>query len=136
MQFDFGRSLPINVDEAVRRAEARRHDTGVYYRSGRIGRARAHRRRCVKQRIGDERGAEYAEPVQSVLTLSSRKSGCCRRVNSTAKPCSRWRTTRPWVFPSVTSAPIGGRWSLETAAPESDMSITRHDRLEPSGSIR
>src|ERR1700761_1879806 len=45
--------------------------------------------------------------------LSSRKSGCCRRVNSMAKPFSRCLTTRPWTWPRVTTAPIGGRCSVE-----------------------
>jgi len=34
------------------------------------------------------------------------------RVNSTANPLSRWRTTRPCTLPSVTSVPMDGRWPV------------------------
>jgi hypothetical protein len=43
------------------------------------------------------------------VTFSSRKSGCCRRVNSIAIPSSRWRTTRPVVLPMVIGPPSSGR---------------------------
>jgi len=62
--------------------------------------------------------------IHGLVTFSSRKSGCCSRVNSTAKPPSIWRTTRPGVFPSVIKAPIGGtvslatKWPLESAVAE------------------
>ena len=72
--------------------------------------------------------------VYGPVTFSSRKSGCCMRVNSTAKPPSMWRTTRLGVLPSVISVPTSGRCSLEIAAPESDMSTMRQMTAVPSGS--
>ena len=46
--------------------------------------------------------------VYGPVTFSSRKSGCCMRVNSTAKPPSIWRTTRLGVLPSVIRVPASG----------------------------
>ena len=51
---------------------------------------------------------ELRRGVYGPVTFSSRKSGCCMRVNSTAKPFSTWRTTRLGVLPSVISAPTSG----------------------------
>jgi len=59
-------------------------------------------------RNGGELEAYRGGGVYGPVTFSSRKSGCCMRVNSTAKPLSMWRTTRLGVLPSVISVPISG----------------------------
>src|SRR5450631_3084481 len=48
------------------------------------------------------------------------------RENSTAKPLSRWRTTRPGALPTRTTDPIEGRLRLTTATPETDRSTMAH----------
>ena len=85
----------------------------------------------LPRRVRQRRAGSSPGPM-----ASSRKSGCCSRVNSTAKPSSRWRTTRPGTLPSVTSAPIGGRWSVATPAPDCDTSMIRQLTLRPLGRIR
>jgi hypothetical protein len=69
------------------------------------------------------------------VTFSSKKSGCCNRVNSIANPPSTWRTTRPGVFPSVIKAPIGGIVSLAIPAPKSDRSTIRQVTEVPFGMV-
>ena len=66
----------------------------------------------------------------SALSRSLRSSGVR---NSMAKPSSKWRTTRPFIRPSVTGEPIEGlRW-LRRPAPDSEMSITSQACSRPPG---
>ena len=59
-----------------------------------------------------DRGANWrGRGAYPPVIFSSRKSGCCSRTNSTAKPSSIWRTTRLGVLPMVMRAPMSGRWS-------------------------
>ena len=106
-------------------------DTNQYCKSLRVPMFREHRSCCgmtpeiafhrarspdvlTQLRLGTRSGLQRWGSVSNrwlypPVTFSSRKSGCCKRVNSTANPSSMWRTTRPCTLPSVTSAPIGGR---------------------------
>jgi hypothetical protein len=69
----------------------------------------------------------------SEATIALSSSGFWTRENSTAKPLSRWRTTRPAAFPTRTVDPICGRLRLTTATPETDRSTMAHCSWVPSG---
>src|ERR1019366_4372733 len=73
--------------------------------------------------------------IYRAVTASSRASASCSCTNSSAKPSSRFRTTRAWTFPSMTRDFKGGRFSAAMAAPDSDMSMTRQVILVPSSSV-
>src|SRR5262249_26737352 len=55
--------------------------------------------------------------VYGPVTFSSRKSGCCRRVNLTPKPSSPTRTPRAPGFPSHITPPPAGVFPLAPPPP-------------------
>src|SRR5690606_31364678 len=57
-------------------------------------------------------------------------------VNSMAMPSGVWRTTRPFMRPTETLLPRGGRTSVATLAPPSDISTIRQGVVRPSGRVR
>src|SRR6266511_1028129 len=69
------------------------------------------------------------------MTNASTLSRLWRSTNFTANPPAKWRTTRPMAFPTARTVAISGTVSAEIAAPETDISITKHVMVVPSCSI-
>jgi len=72
--------------------------------------------------------------IHAMVTFSSRKSGCCRRVNSMAKPF-RDGAPRAGHLAQCDRVPIGGPF-IGPCRPGSDTSMIRHVRLTPIGRMR
>ena len=102
-------------------------------------------RRGLMAGANREQGWPYATSVSEVGTVLVRGGGrtinrarskrCSAATNLTAKPFGKGLITRPMQAPIASGIPTGGCSSDETAAPEVDMSMTKHGCVVPSASV-
>src|SRR2546426_2187424 len=140
------RLLPAFTDMAADLVWENRRYTGVLgQQPGDVAaRSRQAREEAATDRILRDLGtvirrndsfAQEAEAVTRPMTNASTPSRVWVSTNLTANPPAKWRTTRPMAFPTARIVPILGTVSAEIAAPETDISITKHVMMLPSCSI-